>query len=613
VSTARRARRPRRRTTLASCLSLIGALLASGCDRAPGPGMLESSRALGSGDVVVEFDLSRGLLENNSEVSFLQRSSAPTLPGLVTAVERVKKDERSKGVYVRFGTADFNWAHAEEVGSLFAGLRGSRPVVCHAHGFSNASLWLALRACDRVWLSPAGEVGTVGIAGQMVYLKGLLDRLKVRTDFLHMGRYKSAAETLTRDGPSDEARESLLSVLRSIRTTWLDGLKEARAGERVTFAAEHGPWSPEAALEHGVVDQIGYESEARDDAKARAKVDAVQSSFGVEARRDAAKELAEVIRLLSGAQDRRGSGERVVVLPAEGSIDMASGGPFSEGGIAAKSLTRVLKRLREDDNVKAVVLRIESPGGSALASDLIWHELMQLREKKPLIASLASVAASGGYYLACAAHRIVAEPTSIVGSIGVVGGKIALGEAFAELGVNGVTFAASEEPGAGSRAAYLSALTTWDEPTRERVQAQMQSVYELFLARVSKGRNMPVDQIRSIAEGRIWSGVQGKENGLVDELGGLSLAVSLAKQRANLDADATVQVEGAPEGLLDLLEIDETSDESTIRAALARFHAQGPSPLEQLPAPLRAYAASVLPLIEGEHVLATMPFAVTIE
>jgi protease-4 len=292
---------------------------------------------------------------------------------------------------------------------------------------------------------------------------------------------------------------------------------------------------------------------------------------------------------------------------------MSGGGPFSEGGIAAKPMSKILRRLREDDHVKAVVLRIESPGGSALASDLIWHDLMQLREKKPLIASLGSVAASGGYYMACAAHKIVAHPTSIVGSIGVVGGKIALGEAFAQFGVNGVTFAASDEQGADSRAAYLSALTPWDEPTRVRVQAQMQSVYELFLSRVAQGRNVPVDQIRSIAEGRIWSGAQGKENHLVDELGGLGLAISLAKQQANLDDDADVQVEGAPEGLLDLLEIDETSDESSIRAAIQRFHALAPSPLDQLPAPLRAYAASVLPLIEGEHVLATMPFSLSIE
>jgi protease-4 len=428
-----------------------------------------------------------------------------------------------------------------------------------------------------------------------------------------MGRYKSAAETLTRDGPSDEARESLLSVLRSIRTTWLDGLSQGRPGDGVKFAAEHGPWEPEAAVKQGVVDQIGYESEARDDAKARAKVDSVQSSFGVEARRDAVQELAELIRLISGAESRRGIGDRVVVLPAEGSIDMSGGGPFSEGGIAAKSISRVIKRLRDDDHVKAVVLRIESPGGSALASDLIWHELMQLREKKPLVASLASVAASGGYYLACAAHRIIAEPTSIVGSIGVVGGKIALGEAFAQFGVNGVTFAASEEQGAESRAAYLSALTPWDEQTRERVQAQMQSVYELFLARVSKGRGMPVEAVRAVAEGRIWSGAQGKDNGLVDELGGLSQAIAVAKQRAELDVDAEVQVEGAPEGLLDLLEIDETTDESSIRAALQRFRAQAPSPFATLPAPLRAYAASVLPLVEGEHVLATMPFVVSIE
>lgn len=588
-----------------------------GCDRAPGgppDALLESGRRLGAGDAVVEFDLSRGLVEDAAQLGFFQRATAPTLPALIESVRRVKNDRRTKGVFVRLGTADFNWAHAEEVGALFGSLRGERPVVCHAHGYSNSSLWLALSACDRLWLSPAGEVGTVGIAGQMVYLKGLLDRLKVRADFLHMGRYKSAAETLTREGPSEEAKEALLAVLRSIRGTWLEGVSKARPDERVKHAVEHGPWSPEGALQQGLVDQIGYESEARDDAKSRAGVTEVSTAFGVEARRDAAQDLVQLVRLLSGAE-RRSVGERVVVLPAEGSIDMSSGGPFSEGGIAAKSLTRVLRRLREDRGVKAVVLRIESPGGSALASDLLWHELMLLREKKTLVASLASVAASGGYYLASAAHKIVAQPTSIIGSIGVVGGKIVLGDAFAEVGVTGVTFAASDEPGAETRAAYLSALTLWDEPTRARVQEQMQSVYELFLSRVSAGRGMPVDAVRAVAEGRIWSGLHGKEHRLIDELGGLDRAIELAKQEAALDPDIDVEVEGAPEGLLDLLEIDETSaDEATIRAALARLRAAAAhSPLAELPAPLRRFAASVAPLLAGEHVLTTMPYAVSIE
>jgi protease-4 len=587
--------------------------LTSACDdnAGRGGGLLEGGRKLGA-DTVVEFDLSRGLLESSNQVSFLSRSNAPTLPGLIAALERVKKDEHSKGVFLRLGGADFNWAHAEELGELFAQLRPARPVVCHGHSYSNASLMFALRACDRIWLSPAGEVASVGIAGQSLYLKGLLDRLKIKADFLHMGRYKSAAEALTRDGPSDEARDSLLAVLRSIRETWLGVVGSARAADSVKFAAEHGPWEPEGAKQQGVVDEIGYESEALDDAKQRAGVESAQSYFGVEARRDAAKELTDLIRLLSGAESRQGLGDHVVVLPAEGGIDMSSGGPFSEGGIAARPLSKVLRRLREDKHVKAVVLRIESPGGSALASDLLWHELMLLRKEKTLIASLGSVAASGGYYLASAAHKIVSAPTGIVGSIGVVGGKIVLGEALHEVGVNAVTFAASEEKDAVDRAAYMSALTPWEGPTRDRVLAQMQSVYELFLRRVSEGRGIPVESVRAVAEGRIWSGAQGKEIQLVDELGGLSRAIALAKEQAGLDPDIDVRVEGAPEGLLDLLKLDETADETSISLALQRLRAAPPGPVEDLAEPLRDYAQSVLPLVGGERVLTAVPFAFTV-
>ena len=554
-----------------------------------------------------------GSVNARARSTCFRRLAHPPSPKPPQALERAKSDRRTRGFFIRLGGADLNWAQAEELGRALSGLPPEQLVVCHAHGYSNVSLFFAARACDRLWLSPAGEVGTVGIAGQMVYLKRLLDRLNVKADFLHMGKYKSYAETFTEDGPTEAARESLTSVLASIRGTWLDGLRAARPSEKLAHAVEHGPWSPEVALRDGLVDAIGYVSEARDEAKKLAEVDGVETSFGLEARRGAAEEISELIQAIAGTRRSQGGKDHVVVLTAAGGINMEPEGMLGGDGISAEPLGKTLRRLREDDAVKAVVLRIDSPGGSALASDLLWHDLMQLRDRKPLIASLGEVAASGGYYMACAASRVVAERTTILGSIGVVGGKMVFGPALDQFGVRGVTLPASNEPGAAERAAYLSPLTEWDDATREAVRAQMEAIYELFLSRVAKGRNLPVDDIRKVAEGRIWSGVQGLEHHLIDEFGGLSEAIAIAKREAGLDESAEVRIEGGPETLFDVLSIDSEDDEpESIARALARLRALPASPLGALAAPLRPFAASLSPLLARETVLTALPFALEV-
>ena len=583
--------------------------------------MLRSSLDKAAGGVVVELDLSHGLSEKPPSFSLLSGAGAPTYADLVQTIARASKDRRTRGFLLRLGDGDLNWAQAEELGRLLAAVPQEEPVVCHAHAYSNASLLFALTACDRVWLSPAGEVASVGIAGQMLYLKRLLDRFKVKADFLHMGRYKSAAETFTEDGPTVPARESLEAVLGSLRRTWIDGLTASRAGTQlqkdghdIQKLVEYGPWSAEDASKSGLIDAIGYLSEARDDAKQRAHVEDVETSFGLQARRDAGDEIAQLLRFVAGSSRSEHGADHIAVLPTAGGISMSSsGGVVTDGGIAADALTKTLRKLRDNDSVKAVVIRIDSPGGSALASDLIWHELIELREKKPLIASLAGTAASGGYYMACAATRILAERTSIIGSIGVVGGKIVFGDALDQLGVSSVTFPANKEPTAAARAAYMSSLTEWDEPTREAVRAQMSAIYELFLQRVSRGRNLPVDDVRKIAEGRIWSGEQGLEIKLIDGFGGLSEAIALAKQQAGLEENAEVKIEGGSEGLLEMLGVDkDDSDESTLRAALARVRSAAPGPFDSLAEPLRPYASSLAPLLGRERVLTAVPFALQV-
>jgi protease-4 len=222
------------------------------------------------------------------------------------------------------------------------------------------------------------------------------------------------------------------------------------------------------------------------------------------------------------------------------------------------------------------------------------------------------MAASGGYYIACAAQTIVAERTSIVGSIGVFGGKIVLGSALQHVGVNAVTFPASKEEGAAERAAYLSPLTSWDDATRERVRAQMSHIYELFLQRVAKGRSSTVDKVRTHAEGAIFSGTQGKQNGLVDELGGLAHALDLARHLATLESDAPVVVQGLQETLLEQLLVGEDASSAEVLTAIERRRAREAVVGELLPDSVRAQIGSVAPLVAGERVVAALPYALMV-
>ena len=597
-------------------------LLVAACDGRPGiaknigPGVSKGETAedshTGSG-VLVEFDLTDGAPEALVSGGLFPMDPARGYVGLVKAIGQVERDERATGVFLRLGTVRFGWAQTEELGRLFAKLRESRTIVCHAHSLTNATAWFAASACDRVWLSPAGDVDTVGIAAEVVHLKSALDKLGVKADFLSMGKYKSAAEPVTREEPSAAMRESLTAVLGGIRSTWLQGVRADSSAPRGTWLMEHGPWSANEALKEKLVHSIGYESGARDDAMERAGAGESRVGFGGKAKDSSdAADFVGIVRMLSGVDDQAGGRASVAVVSAVGGITMESGGMLGSDGIAAEALKKTFRRLAKDESIRAVVLRIDSPGGSALASDLLWHEIRQLGEQKPVVASIGNMAASGGYYLACAATRILAERTSIVGSIGVVGGKITIGEALAKYGVRAFVVPASDEPGAGTRATYMSTLEGWDDSTRERVRAQMASVYELFRERVAAGRDLSPKKVLESAEGRIWTGEQGLKRGLVDEFGGLARAIDVARQLGGLDLRAPVRVEGAAETLLEALFLDEDAAASDVETALKTYQRQRTGLQQLLPEELLPFVQSVSPILSRERVIAAVPFSVRV-
>ncbi|HTA90916.1 MAG TPA: signal peptide peptidase SppA [Polyangiaceae bacterium] len=595
---------------------LLLPLLFVGCGGRPrhyDPSESGASAPKGDEPRLVELDLTAGAPETIDSGTLFHLAAGQSYTGLVRSIERAASDDKIRGLFVRLGEASFDLAESEELSSLLSKVRAKgKPVVCHAHELNNASALLTDRGCSAVWLSPAGEVSTIGIAAQMVYLHGIFDKLKVDVDFLHVGKFKSGPEPLTREGPSEEARTSLVETLAAIRAAWLTESNESRKNDALADALEHGPWSSGEARVRGLIDEIGFETEALDAAKKAAKVTVSEASFGPRAKSGGGLDIGDLLHLLAGS----GSGSNkphIAVVPAEGSITMEPGGPLQQGGITARALGKTLRRMQKDDSVKAVVLRIDSPGGSPLASDLIWHEMMELRKRKPIIVSVGNMAASGGYYIACAGQRIFAERASIVGSIGVFGGKINVAPALEQFGIHAETFAASPEPGAAERAAFNSPLTAWDDATRERVRTQMQSIYDLFIARVAHGRHMEVDKVRASAEGHIWSGDQGLERGLVDEIGGLSEALAAARKAAHLDADAQVTVEGGRESLLDSLLVgDDASDADAAVAWQQLSTSAGARLLAEVPVELRPVIGSFAPLAAHEHVTAALPYALFI-
>lgn len=578
-------------------------------EKAELPGAASPSKTFGFSGEIAELDLSRGLPE----------LPAPTLLGgppsgsyfqLVSALRGAIEGSETKAFFVRLGSVNIGWARAEELGRMLIEAReANKPVICHAEGYSNTTAWMAARGCERIWLSPAGSVETTGIAAQVLYANRLLtEKLGVKVDMLQVGRFKGADETFTRDGPSPEARESLESTLSAIRETWLTGFGER--GKVIEGAVEDGPHGPEEALRLGLIDGIGYADEARDEARDRGGSPVSRTRFGPAS--DRRSGFAEVLRALSGGGGTPVRRPHVAVVRAIGAITMErSGGLFGgSGGISQRSLGRTIRDLMEDDSTKAVVLRIDSPGGSALASDLLWHELMSLRDQKPLVVSIGDMAASGGYYLASAADKIIAEKTSIIGSIGVVGGKLAFGEALEPLGINVETFSPNPRPGGAARAAYESAFTAWDPATRERVRGVMESIYSLFVRRVATGRGVSVEQIAPATEGRLFAGEAAMRLGLVDEWGGVERAIELAKDLASLRPDAPVRLISERGGLLDWLALDEGAGEEGEVAKISAPTDLKADALRSIAPELSAFLASAEPLLQGERALAALPFAI---
>ena len=459
-----------------------------------------------------------------SDVRSVFGASTPTLRETIASIRKAKADQRIKTLVITPQVQGAMWAQLQELRAALEDFRASgKPVTAFLEAGAAGEYYLASVA-DRIVMMPGGQLDLAGLATYELFFRGSLDKIGVYPDLLHIGEYKTATNTFVEKGFTPAHRD----MTRSLNRSWYDELVRAIAASRkrpeaeIRAAIDEGPFLSEGAKRAGLVDILGYEDQVDDSAP-------VAGTSRVEGENYAHASVS------TGPQQ---GGGRIALLYAVGMI--ASGRSTSDAVgssvIGSDTFVQWLRKVRVDPQVRAIVVRIDSPGGSAIASEVIWRELMLARDVKPLIVSMGDVAASGGYYMAVPAHVIVAQPGTITGSIGVATGKFVLKGTMDKLGVGVETVTD------GKLAGIYSPFSTFSPAERTRIEEQMQAIYEQFVARVAEGRKMAADKVDAVAQGRVWTGRQAQGIGLVDELGGLDRALRIAKERARMDPEKDVDL-----------------------------------------------------------------------
>ena len=442
-----------------------------------------------------------------------------------------KWDEDVTGVLVRIDGSSFGIAQLQEMSDAILDFRESgRVVLCYLSNCSTGD-YIVASACDGILIHPSAEVRLIGIRTERSFYKGALDMLGIRADLEHLGKYKSASEAFTRREMSEAHREIQNIILDDLYEQLVERIADGRGWthESVKKRIDAGPYTARQAFTAELVDRLVYED----------KLLEVVTEL-TDARTDLVP-LSEYVRSGLYEQDWRVPQPKVAIIRAEGL--MLTGDSFVDPFMGtqvmgADTITRIIKAVKDDDSIKAVVLRIDSGGGLVVAADTIWHELVQLKAVKPLVVSMGDVAASGGYYIAAPANAIVAEPGTITGSIGVIGGKYSFKGLYEKLGIH------KEILKRGEHADFYTDYGDYPPAEKAIVQKQIREIYNDFIEKVALGRtDLTVEDVDRLGRGRVWSGKQAKENGLVDELGGLSLALAIAREHAGLEKKSIEIVE----------------------------------------------------------------------
>ena len=485
--------------------------------------------------LLLELDLSRGVAETPpaTPLRVVRGRQVPILRSLLDALRRAEGDERVAGLVAHIGQRPISLAHSSELRDAVLRFRRSgKLAVSWTETFGELSAgnvgYHLATAFEEIWLQPSGDLGLTGVVARAVFVRDALDRLGVDPQLSRRHEYKTAADTFLRSGMSDAGREMARRLAESATETIVADVAVARNldPETVREIVDRAPLTPPEALEARLVDHLGYRDEAYD--SLRSRLGEVRLLFVDRYGRRRARRTT-----LTRAVVHR-SRPVVALVRASGPIHLGRAGaiPFSGPTVGSDTLGATLRAAGRDPSVRAVVLRVDSPGGSYAASDAIRREVLALRAAgRPVIASMATVAASGGYYIAMPCDVVVASPTTITGSIGVVAGKQVIRDALGRAGVR------VDSEAVGAHADMFSPQRPFTDDEWERLEAWLDRVYADFTDKAATDRRMAVERLRDVARGRVWTGADALAHGLVDRMGGLEEAIGIACERAGLRRD----------------------------------------------------------------------------
>ena len=474
------------------------------------------------------------------------------------AIDAARTDSRITGLVLRLGSIDTGWGKLEEMRAhLLAFQTSGKPSICYLgyEGIGNPEYYLA-SACQQIWLVPTAPLNIKGMMAEAVFFRGSLDKLNVVPEFYHIAEYKTATNTLTEKKFTPEHREEVASVLHDIYSRYLNDTAQARHMTPAAFEEilTHGPLLTSEAVEKHLVDRLAYWDQVQDYFKGR--------------NRDWNPVSLDRYRSFV----KNPEGQKLAVVYASGLIMSGDSRSSPTQGIimGGDSVAADLRAARDDSDIKAIVLRIDSGGGSVVASEVIRREVELARARKPVVVSMSDVAASGGYWIATPATKIVADANTITGSIGVLVGKLNLAGLYRLLGVSTDYVATSDN------ATLFSDQQNFTPEQRAYIEKSLRDTYSEFTRGVAQGRGMSVEAVDKIGKGREWTGAQARQSGLVDELGGMDRAIAIAKELAHIPANAPVHLVRFPEekSLFEMLfesENDEIGEFGSLDATLRRI------------------------------------------
>ena len=471
----------------------------------------------------VTYELEGDCTEERAGFSLFS-SRGPTLHGILTDLHELADDPTVEGVLIQEEGFAAGMAQREEIRQAIIDLRAAgKRTLYYGKFLDNGSYYLAT-ACDHIWTMPSGEVNLTGLGSTSLFLRGMLDKLGISPDLEHIGDYKSASDMFTRSDMTPAQREATQAILDDSWSIWLNALAQGRkvTADSMTRIVNGGPWECSEALAAGLVDSLVFPDEVEK---------ALDKTF------DGPQLAGERYLRTPWRDDRWTPKPKIAIVMAEGMIEDGTSGSGLLGKVmGGKTISKAIRRAADNPMIRGIVLRINSGGGSGTASDEIWQAVNYARHEKnkPVVVSMGNVAGSGGYYIACNADSIFADATTITGSIGVISGKFAIRGLLDKIGVNAVQLKKSDHAGFGSM------IDTFSVGERQRLKKQLDIFYKDFVQKVADGRHKDWDSIHKLAQGRIWSGTRGAQNGLVDRVAGMMEAITVCKKMSGLAADEEV-------------------------------------------------------------------------